>query len=284
VSGFFADLGSNPLLLTGLVAGILAAVACGLIGPWVVTRRIVFLVGAIAHMAVGGIGAAIWLRHHLPGTFAGLDPFVGAAVAAVGGAVVIGVVHERSRERIDTLIGAMWAIGMATGILLVKFTPGYQTELMSYLFGNIAVVEWSDVWRLAVIDLVIAAAVTGYYKRLLAITLDEEYAALQGVNTLRTHLVLLTLVALTVVSLMQIVGLILVIALLTLPAATAGHYMRRLTGMMAAAIVLSLVLTTVPRIAVYGSGVSPESAIVLSAGALYLLSVALHRRLQSRRG
>jgi len=283
MSGFFADLGANPLLLTGLVAGILASVACGIIGPWVVTRRIVFLVGAIAHMAVGGIGAAIWLRHHLPGTFGALDPFVGALAAAVGGAVVIGVVHEYSRERLDTLIGAMWAIGMATGILLVKYTPGYQVELTSYLFGNIAVVEWSDVLRLAIIDLVIAAVTATFYKRLLAFTLDEEYAALQGVNALGTHIVLLTLVALTVVSLMQIVGLILVIALLTLPAATAGHYMRRLGGMMLAAVGVSLVLTTLPRMAVYGTGMSPESAIVLAAGALYLLSVLVHRRLIHRR-
>ena len=277
---FFRDMAMNPLLLTGLMAGLFASIACGVIGPYVVTKRIVFLVGAIAHMAVGGIGAAIWLRHHLPGPFGELDPFVGAVIAAVGGAIVIGVVHDRVQERMDTLIGAMWAIGMATGILLVKFTPGYHVELMSYLFGNIAVVQWADVMRLLVMDIVIVSVVVLYYKRFLAVCVDEEYAKLQGVDTLRTNLVLLTVVALTVVSLMQIVGLILVIALLTLPAATAGHYMKRLGWMMVVATGLSALLTTLPRMAVYGSGISPESAIVLTAGAIYLFSVIL-RRLRS---
>jgi zinc transport system permease protein len=280
VISFFRDMAMNPLLLTGLLAGIFASIACGTIGPYVVTKRIVFLVGAIAHTAVGGIGAAIYLRHHLPETFGGLEPFHGAIAAAILGAIVIGVVHERVRERMDTLIGAMWAVGMATGILLVKYTPGYHVELMSYLFGNIAVVQWADVLRLLVMDVIIISVVVLYYKRFLAVCLDEEYARLQGVDTLRTNLVLLTVVALTVVSLMQIVGLILVIALLTLPAATAGHYLKRLGWMMVVATGLSIVLTTLPRIAVYGSGISPESAIVLTAGAVYLVSV-LFRRLHS---
>ncbi|MFC1545081.1 metal ABC transporter permease [Gemmatimonadota bacterium] len=277
MSGFFQDMGMNPLLLTGLLAGILASFACGMVGPYVVTKRIVFLVGAIAHTAVGGIGAAIYLRYHYPSAFSGLEPFHGAVAAAILGAILIGVVHERVHERMDTLIGAMWAIGMATGILLVKYTPGYHVELMSYLFGNIAVVQWADVLRLLVMDIVIVGIVVVYYKRFLAVCLDEEYAKLQGVHTLRTNLVLLIMVALTVVSLMQIVGLILVIALLTLPAATAGHYVKRLGWMMVVATGLSIVLTTLPRMAVYGSGVSPESAIVLSAGAVYLGSVVFRR-------
>ncbi len=277
MSGFFQDMAMNPLLLTGLLAGILASIACGVIGPYVVTKRIVFLVGAIAHTAVGGIGAAIYLRYHYPSIFGHLEPFHGAVAAAILGAILIGIVHERVRERMDTLIGAMWAIGMATGILLVKYTPGYHVELMSYLFGNIAVVQSADVLRLLVMDIVIVSVIVLYYKRFLAICLDEEYAKLQGVHTLRTNLVLLTIIALTVVSLMQIVGLILVIALLTLPAATAGHYMKRLGWMMVVATGLSMLLTTLPRIAVYGSGVSPESAIVLTAGAVYIGSVMFRR-------
>jgi zinc transport system permease protein len=258
VIGFFQDMAANPLLLTGLLAGLLAGVACGVMGPLVVTRRIVFLTGAIAHMAVGGIGAAIFLRTHLQGLAGGLEPFHGAVVAAIAGAV---------------LIGAMWAIGMATGILLVKYTPGYHVELMSYLFGNIAIVQWEDVLRIVVIVGIILVVVALFYKRLIALCLDEEFSALQGVNALQTNLLLLTMVAITVVSLMQIVGLILVIALLTLPAATAGHHVKRLGPMMIVATVLSVLLTTLPRIAVYGSGVSPESAIVLAAGAVYLISI-----------
>jgi len=275
--GFFQDIAVNPLLLSGLAAGLLAGLTCGVIGPFVVTRRIVFLCGAIAHMAVGGIGAAIFLRHFFPGLFDWLDPFHGAVAAAVAGAVSIGIAEEIAGERMDTLIGAMWAIGMAVGILLVRYTPGYHTELMSYLFGNISVVRWIDVGRLLIMATIVVAAVALYYKRLLAFSIDEEHARLQGIEPLRLNILLLVLVALTVVSLMQIVGLILVIALITLPAATVGHHVHRLGPMIVGAVALSALLTTVPRIAAYGSGVSPEAAIVLTAGLIYLVSVVVKR-------
>lgn len=274
---FFQDMSVNPLLLPGLLAGVLAGVACGVIGPYVVTRRIVFLSGAIAHMAVGGIGGAIFVRHFLPDAFGWLDPFHGAIAAAVAGAVSIGVVEEFARERLDTLIGAMWAIGMSAGILLIRYTPGYQVELMSYLFGNLSVVRWVDVGRLVGVDLLIIALVGLFYKRLLGFCLDEEHARLQGISPLAVNTLLLVLVALTVVSLMKIVGLILVIALLALPAATAGHYLRRLAPMIGGAVILSVTLTTIPRIAAYGTGIPPEAAIVLSAGFVYMVSVIVSR-------
>jgi len=227
---FFEDMAVNPLLLTGLLGGILAGIACGLIGPYVVTRRIVFLVGAIAHIIVGGVGAVIFLRHRLDLVW--LEPLHGAVAAALIAAATVGLAQHYARERLDTLIGAMWAIGMAVGILLVKYTPGYQTEIMSYLFGNIAVVSFSDVVLLLVLDAVIVGAVLAWHKRLLAVCLDEEYAQVQGVSVLGTNLVLMALVSLAVVALIRVVGLILVIALLSLPAAVAGQLTRRLGAMM----------------------------------------------------
>lgn len=281
---FFRDMAVNPLLVTGLLAGLLASVACGVIGPYVIAKRIVFLAGAIAHVTVGGIGAAIFLRAHWPGLFGWMTPLHGAIVVALLSALVIALINQRVAERMDTLIGAMWAVGMALGVLLIKFTPGYHTELMSYLFGNIAVVSWADVYRMAVLDVLILAAVALNHKKLLAWCMDEEFAALQGVDPLWTTALLLGLVALAVVALMQVVGLILVIALLTLPAATAAHHVTRLAPMMLAATVLCLLLTTGPRVAVYGSRVSPESAIVLAAAAVYLLSVLVSRVRSWRRG
>jgi zinc transport system permease protein len=270
---FFHDMAANPFLLTGLLAGALASLACGLIGPYVITRRIVFLVGAIAHMAVGGIGAAVFLAVQFPSVFGWLSPMFGAVIAALLAAVLIAIVYDRLSERMDTVIGAMWAIGMSIGILLIKFTPGYHTELMSYLFGNIAIVPWSQVWLMVVLVAVIALALLAFHKRLLAVCLDEEQAALQGVSIFGTNLLLLLLVALTVIALIQVVGLILVLALLTLPAATAGHYVHRMAPIMVLSTILCILFTTVPRIAVYGTAISPESAIVLAAGAVYLLSV-----------
>jgi zinc transport system permease protein len=278
---FFTDIAVNPLLLTGLLGGALAGVACGVIGPYVITRRIVFLSGGLAHIVVGGIGAVVFLRHQFSPALDGLEPLHGALVAALLAAVLIGVVQHYARERLDTLIGALWAVGMALGILLVKFTPGYHVELFSYLFGNIAVVEVSDVWLVLGLDLVILAAVAGCHKRLVALCLDEEYAGLQGVGVLATNLILLCLVALTVVALIRVVGLILVIALLSLPAATVAPFTRRMGPLIVASTLLCVLLTTVPRVAVYGSRIAPESAIVLAAAVLYLLGLA-YRRIRSR--
>jgi zinc transport system permease protein len=168
-------------------------------------------------------------------------------------------------------------MGMAIGILLIKFTPGYYAELMSYLFGNIVYVSWWDVRLMLLLSIIIVVTVVIFHKRLLAICLDQQQAELQGINVLGTNMVLLCLVALTVICLTQIVGLILVIALLSLPAATAAHHVSRMGSMVAVSTVLCALVTTLPRIAVYGSPVSPESAIVIAAGGLYLLSVIVSR-------
>jgi zinc transport system permease protein len=153
---------------------------------------------------------------------------------------------------------------------------------MNYLFGYLSIVDAGYVWLLLVLDLVIVAAVLIFHKRLLATCLDEEQAQLQGVSVLATDILLLSLVALTVICLIQVVGLILVLALLTLPAATAAHHVSRMGTMMVLATVLCAVVTTLPRAAVYGSQLSPASAIVLAAGGVYLVSVLLTRWGQRR--
>lgn len=281
MTGFFQDFGSNPFLLTGLLAGLLASIACGVMGPYVITRRIVFLAGAIAHIAIGGVGAAIFLATRYPAHFAGISPLMGATVVSVVAAIVLALLHQRVGERLDTIVGALWAIGMAVGLLLIKLTPGYHTELMSYLFGNIAFVGWSYVGLMLVLDLVIVVIAVLWHKRFLALCLDEEQAELQGIPVLATEIILLVLVALTVIVLTQVVGLILVIALLTLPAAAAAQRVTRMASLIWYSLVLSAVLTTVPRIVVYGTRISPEAAIVLAAGAVYLTTLLLGRRRRS---
>lgn len=270
---FFADLAGNPLLLSSLVGSLLACVACGTVGPLVVSRRIVFLAGAIAHIALGGIGAALFLRHHLGWEW--LQPLHGAAAAAILAAVVLALVHHYVRTQLDSLIGALWSVGMAIGLVLIKLTPGYHVELMSYLFGNLAVIGWDDVALLAVLDVVIVGLLLLGYKRIVAVGLDPEQARLQGIGVLATNMLLLVLVALTVVALTRIVGLILVIALLALPAATLAPRMRHLGGLMLGSTGLCLLLVILPRAAVYGTPVAAEAAIVLAAGAVYLAVTGL---------
>lgn len=275
---FFRDFDANPFLLSGLLAGLLASVACGIIGPYVITRRIVFLAGAVAHIAIGGVGAAIFLAYRFPEAFAGVRPIHGATLVSVLAAVVLAVVHQRVEERLDTVVGALWAIGMALGVLLIKFTPGYHSELMSYLFGNIAYVDGAHLRLMVILDLIIVATVLLWHKRFFAICLDAEQAELQGIPVLTTHIALLVLVALTVIVLTQVVGLILVIALISLPAAAAAHRVTHMASLIWTSIGLCALITTLPRIAVYGTRISPEAAIVLAAGLIYLAAIAWERR------
>lgn len=284
VSAFIEDMAVNPFLGNGLLAGVLAALACGVMGPYVVARRQVFLAGAIAHVAIGGIGVAVWLRATAPDAAGGVRPLHGAIAAAILGAIVIGLAARHARERLDTLIGALWAVGMSAGILLLKLTPGYHVELTGWLFGNIAYVDAAMVRLAAVLVALILVAVIALHRPLLALVIDEAHAGRRGLPVAWLDLVLLVLVALAVTTLVQVTGLVLVLALLTLPAATAGHWVHRLVPIMLVACGLGAGLVTVPRVLVYElERVSPESAIVLAAGGVYLASVLARRVIERRR-
>lgn len=284
MTAFFGDMASNPFLLTGLLASVCASVACGTVGPYLVARRLVFLAGALAHIAVGGIGAAIYLAHALPGSFGELSPTYGGVAAAVLAAPLLAWLRHRAHERLDTVVGALWATGMAVGILLLKLTPGYHTEILSYLFGNLAFVSREQVGLLAVLAAVAVSATILFHRRFLALCLDSRQAGLQGVSVIGTEAVLLTVVALTVLALTQVVGLVLVLALLTLPAASAGRLVHRVAPATWLATGLCLLVTTVPRVAVYGTPVSPEAAIVLAAAAVYVLVLLVPRDRWGPRG
>ncbi len=169
-----------------------------------------------------------------------VSPQYGAVAAAVVSAIIIGLVSLRAREREDTIIGAVWAIGMAVGILFIAVTPGYHEDLMSYLFGNILLIGGSDLWMMAALDAVVLVLGLGLYPQLEAVCFDEEFARLRGLRVEFYVLLLLVLIALTVVLLVSVVGIVLVIALLTLPAAIAGHFTTTLRGMMAVAAILAV--------------------------------------------
>ena len=139
MSEFLEALRTTPLIQRALLTGLLASIACGVVGTYVVVRRITYVAGGIAHCILGGLGAAVYLRKvH---AWAWLDPLYGAVAAALLAAVVIGIVTLRLKQREDTIISALWAIGMAAGVLFIWATPGYKEHLMSYLFGNIAIVS-----------------------------------------------------------------------------------------------------------------------------------------------
>lgn len=203
---------AHEFLQVALAAGLLAAIGSGVVGTLVVVKRITFMAGGIAHAVLGGMGVAHWL---------GGDPLMGAAVAAVLAALLVGWIARRGAQREDMLIGALWAVGMAVGILAIARTPGYSTDLMSYLLGNLLMVSREQVLWMALLNLVMLLGILAFWRPLVATTFDEEFARLRGLPTLAIELGVLVTVALAVVLLVQAVGLVLVMALLTLPAATA---------------------------------------------------------------
>ena len=266
---FLADVARFPFLQHALLAGVLAGVACGMVGTWVVTRRITYLAGGIAHAVLGGVGVARYLQrvHGLEW----LDPLYGALAAALGAAALIGWVSLRAREREDTLISAMWAVGMAVGLIFITRTPGYGEDLMSYLFGNILLVGKGDLWLLAGLDAAVLLVVIGWYNQLAAVSFDPQFAGLRGVNTTVFYLLLLCMVALSVVLLISVVGIVLVIALLAIPAAIAGRFTHRLWPMMALASVFGVAFTTGGLAVSYAPDLPAGATTILLAAGAYLL-------------
>ncbi len=260
----FAALWEYPFLQHALIGGLLASIGCGIIGSYVVVKRIGFMAGGISHSVLGGMGIAF---------FIGVSPLGGALVAAVVAALLIGWVRLAWHEQEDTLIGALWAVGMAIGILFISKTPGYSMSLMSYLFGNILMVDMTDIWMMAAIDLLILVTVSLCYQQFLAVSFDEEFARLRGVPVSFFYLLLLCMVAVTVVLLIQVVGLILVIALLTLPAAIAGHYVRSLGKMMLLATLLGALFTVLGLLISYTPDLPAGATIILVAGVTYMISL-----------
>jgi zinc transport system permease protein len=269
MAGFLSDLARHSFLQNALWASLLASVACGMIGSFVVVRNISYVAGGIAHCVLGGMGAALYLNkvHGL----LWLHPLHGAVVAALLAALIIGLVTLKSRERADTIIGALWAVGMALGVLFISLTPGYAEDLMSYLFGNILFVSVSDLWLLSALDLVVVVLGFLFYNQLVAVCFDEEFARLRGVRVELHYLLLLALTALTVVLLTTVVGIILVIALLTLPAAAAGRFTRSLWQMIVAATLLCALFCVGGLWISYAPSLPAGAVIIVIAGAVYLI-------------
>lgn len=217
-----------------LLAGLLASVACGVIGVYVVTKRMVSISGGIAHAAFGGIGL---------GYFLGISPVLGALLFTLVAALAMGLVTRKTRLPEDTAIGILWAMGMALGVIFIGLAPGYAPDLFSYLFGNILTVPSSDLILMLILDAVIILIVVTFYKEFLALSFDEEFSLVAGVPVEALYLLLLCLVALTVVVLIRVVGIILVIALITIPAALSRRFTHSIRNMMLLAVLFSFAVT-----------------------------------------
>lgn len=265
----------NPFLYMAILAGLAASVTSGIMGSFVVIKRIVFIAGSISHSVLGGMGLALWLKrtHGIEW----LTPMHGAVFAALLSALLIGWIHLHYRQREDTVIAALWSTGMSIGVIFIALTPGYNVELINYLFGNILWVSSRDVHMLLGLDLLVLIATALFRHRFVAICFDETQAYMQKMSVQFFYLLLLCLVALSVVLLIQVVGAILVIAMLAIPAAIASSFTHRFGLMLWLAVIFGCVFTLVGTTASYHLNWPPGATIALVAALFYLGSFSLKR-------
>lgn len=259
--------------------GILASVAFGIIGTYVVVRRISSIAGAISHCVLGGIGIGLYCQQ-VYGT-GWLNPTSGAIIVAILAALILSVVSMYPGQREDTVIGALWGIGMAVGLVFIAKTPGYS-DPMSYLFGNILLLTAADLYLVIILDIIIVSLVLFFYNHLLVLCFDEEYGRLRGVHTSALYLLLLIITSLSIVLLIRVVGIVMVIALLTIPPAIAGNFVKSIGQMMLISILLCMSFICSGLALSYTLDLPSGPVIIIVAAILYLASL-LGRSLVSRR-
>ncbi|OPX68259.1 MAG: high-affinity zinc transporter membrane component [Methanoregulaceae archaeon PtaB.Bin108] len=251
-----------------LLAAVFASIVCGIIGSYVVVKQMVSISGGISHAAFGGVGL---------GYLAGINPIAGAFLFTIFVALGIGILKDKTSQNLDTLVGAVWAAGMAIGIISISLVPGYTPDLFGYLFGNILLVPASDLSMMAGLSILIVAVVLMLFTQLQAVTFDEEYARVMNLPVTWLSILLLVLIAVTVVMLIRVVGIILVIALLTLPAATARKFTTKLQSMMVVSVLLGLVFSTGGLFLSYLLDVPSGATIILLATAGFAGSLLVSR-------
>lgn len=252
-----------------VVAALLTSVACGIIGTLVVVNRLVFIAGGIAHASYGGVGLAFLL---------GISPLFGATVFAVLLAALVAYVTMDDKHRADTVIGVIWAVGMAMGIIFIDLTSGYNVDLMSYLFGSILAVPVTDLYLMGVLITVTLGCTIYFYRDIHAMSFDEEFAVTLGVPVKKLYFLVIILIALAVVMMIRAVGLILILALLTIPPYIAERYTKTLFGMMLLSTLLSAVFTMGGLIVSFYLNLTTGATIILIASLFFTVSSLIKKR------
>lgn len=255
-------------LQNAFFAGILASIVCGLIGVIIVERKLVMMSGGIAHTAYGGVGLGYLL---------GFEPIIGAFVFSVCAALGIGYINKKGGAESDVVIGLFWSVGMALGIFFIALMPGYPPDLSSYLFGSILSVTRFDLYLMIGLTLIVVFVVVVFFNHWKAYLFDEEFAVILGVNTTILEYGLLILVAMTVVVLIRVVGIILVIALLTAPAASAGMLSSNFRNRMFLAMILGIIFCLTGMWISYQMNIASGATIVILSVVCYFILYARHR-------
>jgi zinc transport system permease protein len=260
--------------INALLAAVLASISCGYIGTYIVSRRMVFISGGISHASFGGVGIAYFL---------GVNPILGAAVFSLFSALGIETLSKSMELRKDALVGMMWSFGMAVGVFFIFITPGYASNLMMYLFGNILTVSGLDLTMMLILTLVIIIAFTLLFKEIITLSFDEEYARTLDIPTTLINSIMISLVALTIVVNIRIVGIILVIALLTIPQATANIFSKKYKHIIFLAILFGLLASLSGLFLSYQLNIPSGATIIFLSIVIYLISKVLSAGLKKIR-
>jgi len=250
-------------LKNAIAATVLVNIVCGIVGTYVVIKKIVFISGGISHAAFGGIGL---------GYFLGVNPIITAIPFSLLSALAVGLISKRSKLSEDAAIGIIWAVGMALGIIFINLTPGYAPDLFSYLFGNILTIPVSDLYIMLVMNVIIILVIALFFKEFNAISFDEEFSTVVGIPNRILYLVLLCMVALSVVILIRIVGIILVIALLTIPSSICRQFTYNIKKLIISSIVVGIILTLTGLWISYLLDLASGATIIIILAVVFLFS------------
>lgn len=277
---FFSAILHNPFMQMAMLSGLLTSVTSGVIGSYVVIKRISFLAGSIAHSILSGMGICLFLQYFL--NTPQIKPLYGAFVSAIASALLIGWIHRRFSQREDAVIAAIWSSGMAIGVIFISLSPGSQGNLLDFLFGNILWVTKADLFWLLMINLLILGIVSIFYVRFLAICFDETQCYLRKIPTTFTYLLLLSLIALSIVLLIKVMGIILLIALLTIPPTIASLFTHKLSRMMLFATLIAMGTNFTGLVIAYETNFPPGSTIALVAGITYAIALVFRKKVLAK--
>lgn len=267
------DLLKYDFFQNALISTLLISISCGLVGTYIVAKRMVFISGGITHASFGGLGLAYYL---------GFSPMLGATVFSVLSALGILFMAENKKLREDSLIGIFWSAGMAIGVLFIYLTPGYAPNLMSYLFGNILTVTQDQIIMSVILCFLIILFFIRFYRPLFYIAFDKEYSKTHHVHVNIIDVSITLIIALCIVLCLKLAGIILVISYLTIPQAIAGIFYRNFKQQLVASSIISMVGSLVGLFAAAELNIPTGATIVICFLFIFLISWCAKRLIITR--
>lgn len=249
-------------LQNALLGALLSSIVCGIIGSIIIEKKLVMMSGGIAHASFGGIGL---------GYFLNIEPIIGGLFFAVISSLGISFINRRSHTNTDALIGMFWSAGMALGIVFVSLMPGYPPDMTSYLFGNILTISRIHIYMMVVLDIIIVLSIALFFNYWKAYLFDDEFVSVLGINATKFEYFLFILIALTVIVLIRVVGIILVIALLTIPPSIAKQFSYDLKHIMILSIIFGIIFSVIGLVFSYYFNISSGASIILVSTATYFI-------------